>query len=197
MADEMSESLFELQWKAFNRSQLDDAELVEMFEAGRARVTEGVDSYERKFRHVIKKIRLALNDRETNPAILTRRYAGLMQQMEGLHDAVFAMRSGYADIWTALEEALQDAPLKAISSQARRGYEGKLAKNEKTKAQDAAMAIIRAEWRTMFRSKGKHLTDAAFARSVYSRFADVITNEGSIKNAISRWRQQESRHPAG
>lgn len=56
-----------------------------------------------------------------------------------------------------------------------------------------AMLAIREEWEAM-RSSGRHLSDAEFARRAMERYSDVITNEGSIKNAISRWRRESSRY---
>lgn len=52
-----------------------------------------------------------------------------------------------------------------------------------------AMAAIKAEWLAMRHEPERHLSDAQFARNAMLRYGAVIKNEGSVKNAISRWRR--------
>lgn len=54
-----------------------------------------------------------------------------------------------------------------------------------------AMAKIRDEWEIMRAGGSKHCSDAKFAKDMMMKYP-VIENEGSIKNAISRWRKAQS-----
>lgn len=51
------------------------------------------------------------------------------------------------------------------------------------------MREIKNEWERLQRPGGKYPGDAAFAKSMHAKHGDVIKNEGSIKNAITRWRE--------
>lgn len=193
MSDEnISDSLLRLQWRAATHGMLDDKELIAMFDGGNKSIEEGIASYERKFSHVVKNIRITLNARETNPTILTRRYVGLMQQLEGLHDAVFKIRCGYADIWQALEEALGDAPIKAVSSKARLGFIGRMEKNPRAREQAAAMKAIKSEW-TKRKRAGLKFSATSFAKEMATKYKNIVTPE-HLKNQQTDWNRKF--HPA-
>ncbi len=50
------------------------------------------------------------------------------------------------------------------------------------------MREIKSEWERLQRPGARYPGDAAFAKSMHAKHSDVIRNEGSIKNAITRWR---------
>jgi len=60
------------------------------------------------------------------------------------------------------------------------------AKRQRTDPKAQAMAEIRSEWEKAGRP------GAVFARQMHARFSDVIASEGSIRNAMSKWRRGES-----
>ncbi|WP_166207199.1 hypothetical protein [Cognatiluteimonas telluris] len=55
----------------------------------------------------------------------------------------------------------------------------------------AAMLRIKEEWLSMANEKSVFLRDAEFARRMAKKYS-IITSEGSIKNAISKWRKEMS-----
>lgn len=59
--------------------------------------------------------------------------------------------------------------------------------NDKAKA----MREIKDEWETMRAGRSKQRSDARFAREMIAKHP-IIENEGSIKNAIVRWRKNQS-----
>ena len=66
-----------------------------------------------------------------------------------------------------------------------RAGKGKAANNAATKA----MSDIKQIWQKQNASK-TYRGDASFSKSIHSKYPD-IENEGSIKNAISRWRREQ------
>jgi hypothetical protein len=53
-----------------------------------------------------------------------------------------------------------------------------------------AMLEIRKHWIQMNLPGGRYPGDTAFARKMHSDYAEMIKNEGSIQNAITRWRKE-------
>ena len=49
--------------------------------------------------------------------------------------------------------------------------------------------VIRAEYDRWQRNEAHYRNDADFAKKMHAKYANVIVNEGSIKNAVSRWRE--------
>jgi hypothetical protein len=71
----------------------------------------------------------------------------------------------------------------ALASNARKGGVSAKAKNPAARA----MEEIKKEWLQQ-QSRPGYKGDAAFARAMHAKYARDITNEGSIKNAISKLR---------
>jgi hypothetical protein len=105
----------------------------------------------------------------------------------------------YADLWayTKILERSLDSHFGTLLSKfeeedvreikARRGADERKKKDPKA----FAMEKIRKEWLRMFVGLSKHRSDSQFARDMAMKYRE-ISNEGSIKNAISRWRKQAS-----
>ena len=53
----------------------------------------------------------------------------------------------------------------------------------------AAMTAIRSEFGRWQRHEARYRNDADFAKKMHAKYANMIANEGSIKNAVSRWRE--------
>ena len=85
--------------------------------------------------------------------------------------------------WIAL---LQQSLLEYPSLHARINADKKLAKDPK---QDA-MKSIRAEWDSWESGSASYENVARFATKMHDKHAAVIENEGSIRNAVTRWRKK-------
>jgi hypothetical protein len=81
-------------------------------------------------------------------------------------------------------QAVQSALRKAV---ARSGANAMLAKDPK----HAAMKDIRREFDRWQAHTAQYPNDAAFAKAMHARHAEVLKNEGSIKNACTRWRKAQ------
>ncbi len=95
------------------------------------------------------------------------------------------------DSYRRLEELVKELPRLKIEREAR----SKNAKKGAAVAKAAnpavrAMDEIRKAWSALQVAGAPYPGDASFAKTVHSRYAHVISNEGSIKNAISRWRRE-------
>lgn len=191
MSDDVSDDVYLLQRKKEMRGHIRDSELIESFEHGQKQLDEALNAYYRQLSHLQKNIHKALSDRETNSAVLTRRYVGLINRVHAIDDTVFSIRRGYATIWEALELALEDAPLRAVSERSRKGYLAKIANNPEAKGKAQAMIDIKGAWQQMC-TNGPHMSDAAFARKMHLKHGEVLASDGSIKNAISRWRKAQA-----
>lgn len=83
-------------------------------------------------------------------------------------------------------EPLADAVMGSLRrAVARRNVEKRLEHDPK----HPAMAAIRAEFDRWQARAVRYTNDADFAKKMHAKYADVIANEGSIKNAVSRWRK--------
>jgi hypothetical protein len=167
--------------------QLRGDELADMFEAGEKGLGDGIDDFYRNMRELSRGIKKSLNDRQTNPAILTRRYMSLMDRLRAVEDSVFKIRSGYANIWEALEHALSDAPFKLASEQARLGYLGKISKNPTAKAQVAARIAIKGEWDRWQGREVRYDNEEHFGRVMHAKYSSSYKSERSIANLARKW----------
>lgn len=52
-----------------------------------------------------------------------------------------------------------------------------------------AMTAIRVEFKRWQSGKVRYVNDAEFAKMMHTDYAGILDNEGSIKNAVSRWRK--------
>jgi len=77
-------------------------------------------------------------------------------------------------------------PQVIISSEASRKA---VARHSNTPQQES-MAAIREEFMRWQDGVAQYANDAAFALAMHARYAGSIRNEGSIKNACSRWRKE-------
>ena len=87
----------------------------------------------------------------------------------------------------AYESTLEGARLVAGQESARR-RKGAATANER-KPSAVAMRKIRSEWIRLQGRGQRYPGDAAFAKGMHAKHSDAITNEGSIKNAITKWRK--------
>lgn len=185
MDDHFSDELFELRLKHEMREKLDDDELIELFEGAQERLGDAVDSYNNQFHHLLVNLMAAFNARETNLALLMRRYQGIRLRLARLDKAQFAMRGAYADIWQALETGLDDAPLKALSKRARDAAKGKHMRDPRT----AARGSIREEWERWQRREVVYRGDADFGRKMHLKHPE-FTSDRSIAQLAARWRKE-------
>lgn len=74
---------------------------------------------------------------------------------------------------------------------ARRGALARLAKNPIQAAKHAAMQDVEEEFKRWQEHPVRYANDAAFAKAMHTRHAKVLENEGSIKNACTRWRRNQ------
>lgn len=123
-----SDMLYQKKYLLGFAGKLGDADLWQYFIEGTAEVENGVSQYEESMDKLRRLIKKSLSDRQTNQAILTRRYAAVMQRLHELDQAVFRIRGGYSNIWEALEDGLGQSALKTLSAQARAGGKAKAAK---------------------------------------------------------------------
>lgn len=189
-----SDDLFFLLLKHERRKKLNDGELVGQFETAERMLDDAIDAYNNQLAHLVKNLYKAFNSPDANAVVRMRRYVGIQHRIIALDRAAFAIRSAYADIWQALELALEDAPMKAVSAKARLGYVGKITKNAAARAKAEAMRAIHREWVEMQKAGAKRrMTDAEFARKMHAKYGGVITSEGSIKNRISKWRKERAK----
>lgn len=68
-----------------------------------------------------------------------------------------------------------------------RGKHGAMAKGLRSE-QTAAMAEVKIEFERWQAGNAHYANDADFAKSMHAKHANAIKNEGSIKNACTRWR---------
>lgn len=103
-------------------------------------------------------------------------------------DLLRAIPNGSYQRLGALVESLPRLQIEreARSSNAKKGSAVSKAANPAVRA----MEEIRKTWSVLQVPGAPYPGDAAFAKAVHTRYAHVISNEGSIKNAISRWRRE-------
>jgi len=74
---------------------------------------------------------------------------------------------------------------------ARRGALARLVRNPIQAAKHAAMQDVKEEFKRWQEHPARYANDAAFAKAMHTRHAKVLENEGSIKNACTRWRRNQ------
>jgi hypothetical protein len=118
----------------------------------------------------------------SDPGTIARFQAAANVGSEGFDFESFnALRAQYDALsTTAVAKAAMDAVRKEHRHQSARGGKAKAANDPKAKA----MAEIREEW------ERRRRPGASFAREMHGKFAGILESEGSIKNAISRWRKE-------
>ena len=82
-------------------------------------------------------------------------------------------------------QCLVRAVVTGVAEQRRKGAN----KVHATNPARAAMTAIRSEFDRWQHHEARYRNDADFAKKMHAKYANVIANEGSIKNAVSRWRE--------
>ena len=111
--------------------------------------------------------------------------------MHLLEKSHWEIRCAYEELLGINGRLLTLLPKQAVSDRARRNGRKRLVNNVDAKAKDEAMEAIKNEWQNMASGRAPFLKDAKFARLMQARYP-ILENEGSIKNAIRRWRNETS-----
>lgn len=156
---------------------------------------EALNRADNLYRHLRRNVKQAVQHPALDSPTKVRRLSGLQWRMQFLQKAHDDVRSAMEKIVKAYlmdtESRFKDLPAELASMRARDSARKRLEKNPDAKAKAEAMDAIKATWQSMERRETPFMKDAKFARVMQHRYP-VLENEGSIQNAIRRWRKEKS-----
>lgn len=146
---------------------------------------EALDRADNLYAHLRRNVYQAVSHPALDMPTKVRRMSGLTWRMHALEMAHRQTRVAFESIVKSKHRSLIELPDKLASWKARAAAQRKVENDPRAQA----MNEIRAEWQRMQTREIPSMTDAAFARKMIQSYG-VIENEGSIKNACTRWRKE-------